>query len=184
MKIRSVAVEEAAGIQTAGPGWGSSMAANLGETKEIQQIGGGRCQLAGGCWWMLGLLEVPLERGDDGIQIGSMVRVRDAVSPRYGWAGVRGQRGQVIETLGSDVRVRFPSCSRWRGLRSELELCEGEDFEVTESRGIRVGSLVRVRAGVTPRHGWGSVSPGERGRVVLLGDGGDVRIDFPSQSGW
>ena len=56
MKIRSVNVEDAAGIQAAGPGWDESMAGLLGEIQPISQLAGGRCQLSGGMWWMLGLL--------------------------------------------------------------------------------------------------------------------------------
>eukprot|EP00435_Cladocopium_sp_Y103_P062253 s978_g23.t2 len=187
VKIRSVSVEEAERIQDRGEaGWFGSMQGDLGEVKEIQQFGAGRCQLAGGRWWMLGLLDVSGRQADDSsaIRVGAMVRVRDGVSPRYGWGGVQGQRGQVIEIEDDgDVRVRFPSSSRWRGVPSELEVC-GEDRAPESTRGIRVGSLVRVRDTVSsPRYSWGSVSRGEVGRVVLLQDDG-VRIDFPSQSGW
>ena len=196
MQIRSVGPEEAERIQAASPywdeGWDEAMQEDLGTSKEIQQFRAGRCQL-GGRWWMLGLLETPGTRRTegsataDGIRVGSRVRVREGVSPRYGWGGVRGERGEVIEIeRDGDVRVRFPSHPRWCGVPSELEICGEEVTERSErSGGIQVGSLVRVREGVSsPRYSWGSVSPGERGRVVLLGDGGDVRIDFPSQSGW
>lgn len=100
------------------------MRRDLGETKEILQLGAGRCQVAGGRWWLLGLLERPED--SEGIRIGSFVRVRPGVSPRYGWGGVAGERGQVVEIEVDSLRVRFPSHSRWRGIPSELELCEGE----------------------------------------------------------
>ena len=61
MKIRSVTVEEAKRLQKEGPGapgWNSSMQEDLGEIKEITQLRGGKCQLAGARWWYLGLLEV------------------------------------------------------------------------------------------------------------------------------
>ena len=192
MKIRSVSLQEAERIQGSvpgAPGWQSSMQEDLGEVKEIRDFSGGRCQLAGGRWWMLGLLETPGTRQGDAadFRVGSMVRVRDGVSPRYGWGGVQGERGRVIEIEDDgDIIVQFPSSSRWRGLPRELEVCEGLHTQRSEStRGIRVGSQVRVRASVsTPRYNWGSVSRGEQGRVVLVEDDGDVRIDFPSQSGW
>ena len=168
------------------------MEGQLGEIKEIRDFSGGRCQLTDGLWWMLGLLTASGLRQADaaasGISVGSRVRVRDGVTPRYGWGGVQGERGEVIEMEDDGhVRVRFSSHPRWRGELSELVL-EGEDSpqpQASAASDIRVGALVRVRASVSsPRYHWGSVSRGEEGRVVVVEAGGGVRIDFPSQSGW
>ena len=174
-------------------GWDTSMEGQLGEIKEIQQLRAHSCQLTGGLWWMFGLLETPgtrpAEAAGTGIRVGSRVRVRDGVSPRYGWGGVQGEQGHVVQIEDDgDVRVRFASHPRWHGELSELVLCEGEDSpqpQASAASDIRVGALVRVRASVSsPRYNWGSVSPGEQGRVVVVEADGDVRIDFPSQSGW
>ena len=55
--------------------------------------------------------------------------------------------------------------------------------------GLQLGSVVRVRAGVVPRYGWGRVAPSSMGRVVGIepragGSEAVVRIDFPEQSNW
>ena len=49
---------------------------------------------------------------------------------------------------------------------------------------IAQGDRVRVKAGVTPSMGWGSVCAGDVGVVVDLNATGSVVIDFPAQSGW
>ena len=83
VKIRSVSAEDAENLQSSGPageffsmglvvvlayifcwgggtlwaGWDSSMQRDLGQTKQIEQLGGGSCEVSGGWSWMLGLLE-------------------------------------------------------------------------------------------------------------------------------
>lgn len=42
---------------------------------------------------------------------------------------------------------------------------------------LQVGSIVRVRDEVSPRYGWGGVQRGEHGRIVLIEDDGDARIE-------
>jgi hypothetical protein len=54
---------------------------------------------------------------------------------------------------------------------------------------LHVGSVVRVRAGVVPRYGWGRVAPSSMGRVVGIepraaGSEAVVRINFPEQANW
>ena len=138
--------EAAKKIASPSPGWGTSMEGQLGEIKEIRDFSGGRCQLTDGLWWMLGLLTASGLRQADaaasGVSVGSRVRVRDGVTPRYGWGGVQGERGEVIEMEDDGhVRVRFSSHPRWRGELSELVL-EGEDSpqpQASAASDIRVG---------------------------------------------
>lgn len=49
---------------------------------------------------------------------------------------------------------------------------------------IAVGSYVRVRAGVEPQFGWGSVRAGDVGTVARMGDGNKCYVDFPVQKRW
>jgi hypothetical protein len=49
---------------------------------------------------------------------------------------------------------------------------------------IAQGDRVRVKAGVTPSHGWGSVTKDHIGVVVMIDGVGGVTVDFPSQKGW
>ena len=52
-----------------------------------------------------------------------------------------------------------------------------------KSKGIAVGSKVRVKSGVTPKHNWGSARPGQVG-VVLSITGTKVMIDWPTHPKW
>lgn len=113
----------------------------------------------------------------DAVTPGARVRVREGVSPSYGFGAVSpGEVGVVASLNGADCTVRFPSHSSWTGVRSEMEVV---------ARAPAVGDRVRVYEGVTPSSGWGSVSAGDVGVVTsVTGSDQRCRIDFPAQSGW
>ncbi|CAE7224443.1 ppi1 [Symbiodinium natans] len=102
--------------------------------------------------WDNGYQNNGLRRGQDfqrvlpHITVGSVVRVRDAVSsPTHGWGHVqRGERGRVREIDGRSLVIDFPSHSGWNAEMGEVELCEDEATDTatlsTEDfqRGMRV----------------------------------------------
>ena len=47
VSIKSVSVEDAESVQDAGPGWDDSMQEDLGQVKQIEAFGPGRCRLDG-----------------------------------------------------------------------------------------------------------------------------------------
>lgn len=118
---------------------------------------------------------------------GEKVRVRaDVVDPKYGWGSLpRGYRGigTVLRIRGDVTDVDFsPFHSDWSSAASELE-----PASEAPAAAFSVGDRVRLRVGVTPQYGWGSVPVGHRGLGTVRAVRGDAAIDVDwddSQQDW
>lgn len=120
------------------------------------------------------------------ISVGARVMVDPTLSsPAYGWGSVKhGDVGTVVELRDSNTAyVDFPRHTRWAGKPSELVLV-GASMTSTDAAPLTPGSSVRVKPGVTPSHGWGSVTASSVGIVVSIASSGRCVINFPEQSEW
>ncbi|CAE7409263.1 KEG [Symbiodinium natans] len=132
------------------------------------------------------------------IDVGCIVKVREGVTPRYGWGDVKpGECGKVVSISGDNVVINTESQSGWSCRLDEIEVVEavgpepegragldvGQPPQALVRTTIEVGDLVKVQDGVTPSYGWGQVKAGDIGKVHSI-QGGNVSVHFPGNSGW
>ncbi|CAE7906998.1 Herc2 [Symbiodinium necroappetens] len=123
------------------------------------------------------------------IEVGDFVKVKDGVTPAFGWGSVQPDHwGKVAGITGDNCTVHFPRHSGWSGKLDEMELIptyrpEPPVSEQPQVSTIDVGYLLKVRMGVTPSYGWGGTMYGDVGTVVAV-SGENVTVNFASQSGW
>jgi hypothetical protein len=113
------------------------------------------------------------------LQLGQAVRVPPSLeSPSTSWGSLkRDEIGYVrCYVEGADAYIcDFPSVDGWCGRSCDLEV------ERTATL-VRPGRKVRVREGITPTYGWGSVSRSSVGTVVSCRyDGRQIVVDFPGE---
>lgn len=65
------------------------------------------------------------------VYIGAKVRVREGITPRFGWGYVKEDEiGKVLEinsVLGRDLRVDFPRQPCWYAVFEDLEVINAKD---------------------------------------------------------
>ncbi|OGL97952.1 hypothetical protein A2304_05360 [Candidatus Uhrbacteria bacterium RIFOXYB2_FULL_57_15] len=106
--------------------------------------------------------------------VGTFVSVQPGITPSCGWGNVGPtDRGRIIQVLGEDALVAFPREPEWVGLLSEL---------VTAF--LRIGDMVRVRAGVVHAYRRGTVTDMDEGVIVRVEAPDHLVVDFPSHPGW
>ena len=122
------------------------------------------------------------------------------------WGAVRSTRSTQSETAGG-VACPMVACGDLSGNAAALcvQWFRGADagrfttikpedppvFFITdgrtppEKRALQVGDIVRVREGVKPKHGWGSVTFSSIGTITISRpDGLGYTVNFPEQSSW
>ncbi|CAE7622575.1 HCc2 [Symbiodinium sp. CCMP2456] len=101
---------------------------------------------------------------------GRAVRVRPEVKhPKFEWGAVsHSSVGVVLKDEDTQAWVSFAEQSSWHCQRDELEIDPVADQ-------IRPQTRVRIRAGVTPKRGWGLLQVDGTGTVVTL-TGCQVRV--------
>jgi len=116
------------------------------------------------------------------LQLGQAVRVPASLdSPSTGWGNLKrhdiGYVRHYIEGANAYV-CDFPSADGWKGRAADLEV-------EPKATLIRPGKQVRVREGITPRYGWGSVTSSSVGTVLSCSyDARIIVVKFPEDSTW
>lgn len=168
--------------------WGQVEPGDVGVLLSVDRDGGCKVDFASQQGWSGCITEmvlVPFMAGDT-------VRVK-AVSPAFGWGCVKpGDVGAVtVVEEGGRCLVDFPAQAGWRGLISDMELASQPHAESAPlgdvvaqqdaewaDKGFVPGAIVRVQVDVgTPKYGWGSVSPGDTGRIRTV-MGNTAKVEF------